>query len=372
MGGPLSDVRVVEFAGLGPAPFGAMMLADFGADVVRIDRPGAGTAHPAIRAGEQVLGRGKRSIVLDVKSPEGLERCIRLVESADVLIEGFRPGVMERLGLGPDVLLAINPRLVYARMTGWGQDGPLARSAGHDLNYIALTGALHAIGSSSRPVPPLNLLGDFGGGSLYLVFGIMAALHHARRTGYGQVIDCAIVDGTASLMGFIYGMSAAGEWAGERESNFLDGGAPYYGVYQCRDGHWITIACIEPQFYEELRTRLNLSDEIFGRQEDRGDWPAMRAALEEIFLQEPRDHWCRLLEGTDVCFAPVLSMSEAADHQHVAGRGIFVDAFGLKQPAPAPRLGLTAASIASPAPAPDANRHSILTDWLAEGVRAPG
>ncbi|AXU20210.1 CoA transferase [Novosphingobium sp. ERN07] len=352
--GPLKGLRVIEFSGIGPAPFAAMLLADMGADVIRIDRPNAPI--------EYVLARGKRSIALDMKQAADREMAIELIGEAEILIEGFRPGVMERLGLGPEPMLATNSKLVYGRMTGWGQYGPLAQAAGHDLNYIAISGALHAIGlAEGPPLPPLNLVGDFGGGSLYLVMGLLAALSHARATGQGQVVDAAMSDGASSLMGLFYGLKARGEWNDARSANFLDGAAPYYRCYRCADGGWVSIAAIEPQFWAQLRERVGLIDPLFDRRDDTASWPEMSQALENIFATRTRDQWCDLLEGSDACFAPVLSLSEAPLHPHNQARGTFTsDA----QAAPAPRFSVTPARNGDDPPLTDADREAIIRDWL--------
>lgn len=352
--GPLKGLRVIEFSGIGPAPFAAMLLADMGADVIRIDRPNAPI--------EYVLARGKRSIALDMKQAADREMAIELIGEAEILIEGFRPGVMERLGLGPEPMLATNSKLVYGRMTGWGQYGPLAQAAGHDLNYIAISGALHAIGlAEGPPLPPLNLVGDFGGGSLYLVMGLLAALSHARATGQGQVVDAAMSDGASSLMGLFYGLKARGEWNDARSANFLDGAAPYYRCHRCADGGWVSIAAIEPQFWAQLRERVGLIDPLFDRRDDTASWPEMSQALENIFATRTRDQWCDLLEGSDACFAPVLSLSEAPLHPHNQARGTFTsDA----QAAPAPRFSVTPARNGDDPPLTDADREAIIRDWL--------
>ena len=302
--GPLSGLKVVEFAGIGPGPFCGMLLSDLGADVVRIDRKGGGRGSKF-----DVTARGRRSVALDLKTPEAVEACLKLMASADAVFEGFRPGVMERLGLGPEVALKRNPKLVYGRMTGWGQFGPYANAAGHDMNYIAITGALHAIGTKDKPIPPLNLVGDFGGGALYLAFGLMAGVISARQTGKGQVIDCAMSDGAASLMAMFYGMKGSGGWRGDdRRANMLDGGAHFYDTYQCSDGRWISIGSIEPQFYALLRQLAGLSDAAFDAQMAREAWPSLKQKLDDIFRTKTRDEWCRIMEGTDVCFAPVLTI----------------------------------------------------------------
>ena len=352
--GPLTGFRVVEFAGLGPGPFACMMLADMGAEVVTLDRPGAS------KNLQSTIGRGRRIVELDLKDSAARNQAFDLLEHADALIEGFRPGVMERLGLGPDVVHARNPRLVYGRMTGWGQEGPLAQAAGHDINYISVTGALAAIGPSERPVPPLNLVGDFGGGALYLVVGVLAALLEAKGSGKGQVVDAAMCDGAASLMSMFFDFAAAGRWQGGRESNFLDGGAHFYGVYQCACGHFISVGSIEPQFYALLRQLAGLSDQAFDAQMDREAWPSLRQRVAQIFRTKTRDEWCRLMEGTDVCFAPVLSLSEAPLHPHMAARKTFVERHGLTQPAPAPRFSRTPSVIRESAKADIA---SLISEW---------
>jgi alpha-methylacyl-CoA racemase len=340
--GPLAGFRIVEFAGIGPGPFACMMLADMGAEVVTLDRVGARKNH------KSAAGRGRKVVELDLKDKAALAQALELLEHADALVEGFRPGVMERLGLGPDVVRLRNPRLVYGRMTGWGQEGPLAQSAGHDINYISLTGALAAIGTTERPVPPLNLVGDFGGGALYLVVGVLAALLEAKKSGRGQVVDAAMCDGAASLMSMFFDFAAMGRWSAERESNFLDGGAHFYGVYQCACGDFISIGSIEPQFYALLRQLAGLTDHAFDAQMDRSTWPALRQRLAEIFCTKTRDEWCRIMEGTDVCFAPVLTIAEAPSHPHMAARKTFVERHGVTQPAPAPRFSRTPSAIREP------------------------
>ncbi|QPH52982.1 CaiB/BaiF CoA transferase family protein [Pontivivens ytuae] len=355
--GPLKGIRVVEFAGLGPGPFAAMWLADMGADVVRIDRPGGGDLFPM---DYDVLARGRRSVVADLKSEEGHALALSLIGKADLLIEGFRPGVMERLGLGPDVALAANPRVIYGRMTGWGQDGPLAHAAGHDIDYIALTGALHAIGSEA-PVPPLNLVGDFGGGGMYLVAGLLAALVERGTSGKGQVVDAAITDGTAHLMAMIYGMAANGLWQDRRASNALDGAAHYYRCYECADGKWLAVGAIEPQFYACL---LELTGaDCTAPQHDPASWPELSARLAALFATRPRAEWMELLEGTDACVAPVLSLAEAPEHPHNAARRTFETRDGVTQPAPAPRLSRTPGALDRPPPARGADLDDVLKDW---------
>ncbi len=340
--GPLAGYRIVEFAGIGPGPFACMLLADMGAEVVTLDRVGAR------KNMKSVAGRGRRMVELDLKDRGAIAQVLDLLAGADALIEGFRPGVMERLGLGPDVVLARNPKLVYGRMTGWGQQGPLAQAAGHDINYISLTGALAAIGPAERPVPPLNLVGDFGGGALYLVVGVLAALLEASKSGKGQVVDAAMCDGAASLMAMFFDMRAIGRWSEGRERNFLDGGAHFYGVYECACGNFISIGSIEPQFYELLREHAGLTDPAFDAQMDRNAWPALKAKLTQIFKSKTREAWCKIMEGTDICFAPVLTMAEAPDHPHMAARSVFVERHGVTQPAPAPRFSRTQSTIREP------------------------
>lgn len=361
--GPLNGVRVLEFAGIGPGPFCCMLLSDMGAEVVRIDRAGA----RAFR--KDATARGRRSVALDMKQPADVETALALIEKADVLVEGFRPGVMERLGVGPDAALKRNPKLVYGRMTGWGQTGPLAHAAGHDINYIALSGALHAIGRKDEaPAPPLNLVGDYGGGALYLAMGICAALFEAQRSGQGQVIDAAITDGTASLMSVMYSLRASGIWSDDRAGNLLDGGAHFYDVYKTADGKYVTIGSIEPQFYALLLDKLDLKDDAaFSAQMNKSEWPALKEKLAAVIKTKTRDEWTELLEGTDVCFAPVLDMAEAPGHPHNVARQTFADVGGLVQPAPAPRFSRTPAAIQGPAAEPGADTDAVLADW---GVKA--
>lgn len=360
MSGPLTGVRVVEFEGIGPAPFCGMLLSDLGADVIRIDGPRS-------RSGggpKDVTGRGRRSISLDLKSEEGRETCLKLLEKADAMIEGYRPGVLERLGLGPDVVLARNPKLVYGRMTGWGQFGPLSQAAGHDLNYIALTGALWATGREGQPpAPPLNLIGDYGGGALYLAFGLLAGVIHARATGQGQVIDAAMTDGAASLTSMFWGMRAAGIWEDRRDANLLDGGAHFYDTYETSDGKWVSIGSIEPQFYQLLVAKAGLPVEDFSSYMDKSQWPALSEKIAAVFKTKTRDEWCAIMEGTDVCFAPVLSWSEAATHPHNVARATFIEVEGITQPAPAPRFSATPGSVRAVAPKPGAHSDAILSDW---------
>ncbi len=357
--GPLNGVKVVEFAGIGPGPFCCMLLSDMGADVVRIDRKGGRAM------AKDVTARGRRSVALDLKDANDVAVARALVEKADVLIEGFRPGVMERLGLGPDEAFTCNPKLVYGRMTGWGQSGPLANAAGHDLNYIALSGALHAMGrKDAPPSPPLNLVGDYGGGALYLALGVCAALIERQRSGKGQVVDAAITDGTASLMGVMYGLRASGIWSAERDSNLLDGGAPFYDVYETADGTFVTIGSLEPQFYALLLDKLGLKDDpLFAAQMDRSQWPAMSEKIATVIKTKTREEWTTLLEGTDACFAPVLTMAEAPSHPHNVAREAFTEVAGVVQPAPAPRFSRTPGAIQGPAAAPGADTEKVLADW---------
>ena len=356
--GPLKGVKVLEFAGLGPAPFCAMMLADMGADVVRIDRPGAQGG-----GASEVLARGRRSISLNMKDAGDLAICRDLIGKAEILIEGFRPGVMERLGLGPDAAFALNPSLVYGRMTGWGQTGPLAQAAGHDINYIALTGALEAIGTTEAPVPPLNLVGDFGGGAMFLAFGVLAGLTHARSTGEGQVVDAAIVDGATALMASQHQLAAMGLWNTRRGENLLDGGAHFYGVYACADGKHVSIGPLEPQFYALLMDKLRIDPASMPASWNNDDWAGAKARLAEVFLGRTRDEWCALLEGSDVCFAPVLNYEESPLHHHMAERAVYCEIDGVRQAAPAPRFSLTPGAIQGAASKPGADREVVLTSW---------
>ncbi|MDD9939701.1 MAG: CaiB/BaiF CoA-transferase family protein, partial [Myxococcales bacterium] len=356
-------MRVVELAGLGPAPFAAMLLADMGAEVVRIDRrerAGSSRAEPHW----DLLNRGKRSVALDLKRAEGVEAVLSMVTKADGLIEGFRPGVTERLGLGPDVCLARNPRLVYGRMTGWGQDGPLAQAAGHDINYIALAGALAHIGRRDQaPTVPLNLVGDFGGGGMLLAFGMACAWLEAARSGRGQVVDAAMVDGTAVLMTMLHAFAARGAWSDVRGDNLLDTGAPFYDTYETADGRFVAVGALEPQFYQELMRLTGLDAERFGQQMDRRMWPALRAALAEAFKQHSLAEWCGRMEGSDACFAPVLTMGEAASHPHNRARGTFAEREGIRQPAPAPRFSRTVPELPASPPHPGQDTGAVLRAW---------
>jgi alpha-methylacyl-CoA racemase len=342
--GPLSGTRIVEFAGIGPGPFAAMLLSDMGAEIIRIDRKGGRSPSKM-----EVTYRGRRAVALDMKKPEAVETALRLIDKADALIEGFRPGVMERLGVGPDVCLKRNPKLVYGRMTGWGQTGPLTMAAGHDINYIALTGALHGIGhKGGKPVPPLNLVGDFGGGALYLAFGIACGLLEAGKSGKGQVIDAAMTDGAASLMAMFFGMHAMGMWKDERGENLLDSAAHFYDTYETKDGKFVALGSIEPQFYKELLEKTGIADPAFAAQMDRGAWPALKEKLAAVIKTKTRDEWDAIMAGSDVCYAPVLSLAEAPKHPHNEARKTFVDVGGVVQPAPAPRFSRTVPEVQGP------------------------
>jgi alpha-methylacyl-CoA racemase len=366
--GPLAGVKVVEIAGIGPGPHACMLLADLGADVIRIDRPGGqlltGGSH-------DLLNRGRPSVALDLKKPDAVETVLRLVEDADVLVEGMRPGVTERIGIGPDACLARNPRLVYGRMTGWGQTGPWASAAGHDMNYIAITGTLFGLGQvKEKPQFPTNLVGDFGGGSTYLVIGVLAALLEARLSGQGQVVDAAIVDGTASLNAMGAAFLASGTFKEERAANLLDGGAPYYDIYETSDGRHMSVGALEPQFYEAFVDLLGIRESAPDRYDaDRAD--ELRAVIADRFGQRTQAEWSAVFDGTDACVAPILPMSEAVDHPHIKERGVFVEKDGLVQPAPAPRFSRTEATLdLPPAPAPGAHTREVLTAWGIPGVDA--
>ena len=364
MQGPLSRYRVIEIAGIGPGPFSAMMLADMGAEVIRVDRAQSVAGRDPAQPSRDVLNRGRRSVGVDLKHPDGVETVLKLVEQADALVEGFRPGVAERLGIGPEVCLARNPRLVYGRMTGWGQDGTYAAMSGHDINYIALSGSLSAFGrKGDAPVPPLNLVGDFGGGGMLMAFGIVCGLLEAQRSGEGQVVDAAMVDGSALLATFIYGMRALGAWQDERGTNILDTGAWFYEVYETADGEYVSFGSLEPQFFAELIRLTGLADEGLPEQMDRTTWPAMKDRLAAVIKTKTRDEWCQLMEGTDVCFAPVLGMAEAPSHPHNRHRGTFVDVAGVAQPAPAPRFSRTPGAIAMPPPHAGQHTIEVLGDW---------
>ena len=375
MAGPLTGYRIIEIAGIGPGPFAAMLLADMGAEVIRVERaqsvrgPAPDTPH------FDVMLRGRRNIAIDLKHPDGVATLLDLVERADALIEGFRPGVMERLGVGPDVCLARNPKLVFGRMTGWGQEGMYAQAAGHDINYIALAGALAHFGRAGEaPVPPLNMVGDFGGGGMFLAYGVVCALLEAQRSGQGQVVDTAMVDGAAVLMSMFWAFKSAGIFdENRRGTNLLDTGAHFYDVFECADGQYVSLGSIEPQFYAELLRLTGLTgDPEFAKQMDQSQWPHLKQRLREVFLQKTRAEWCEIMEATDVCFAPVLTMSEAAGHPHNVERRTFVEVAGVTQPAPAPRFSRTTPEIVS-APA-HAGQHSreVLTDWGVPAERIEG
>lgn len=367
MPGPLAGIRVIEMVGIGPCPFAAMMLADMGAEVIRIDRkavPGAPNPFPMLGTKHDVMARGRKSLALDLKLPQAREVMLALVDRADILLEGFRPGVMERLGLGPGDCMARNPKLVYGRVTGWGQHGPLAQAAGHDINYLALSGMLHAMGRAGQPpAPPLNLVGDFGGGAMMLAFGVVCAALEARSSGKGQVVDAAMTDGAALLGAMMYGLRTHGSWRDAREANMLDGGAPFYDTYACADGKFVAIGAIEPQFYARLLELAGANDPDFGRQWDRAGWPGLKQKFAVLFATRPRDEWCRLLEGSDACFAPVLDMAEAPQHPHNRARGTFVDIGGVTQPAPAPRFSRTAPQAGEAAHAPGQDSAAVLAGW---------
>ncbi|HKS47724.1 MAG TPA: CaiB/BaiF CoA-transferase family protein [Amycolatopsis sp.] len=364
MSGPLNGLRVVELAGIGPGPHAAMVLADLGADVVRVERPSGGLE---ITAGKpDHLLRGRRSVAANLKTDEGRQTVLRLAAKADVLLEGLRPGVAERLGVGPEQCHAVNPALVYGRMTGWGGDGPLAQRAGHDINYISLTGALHALGrAGERPTAPLNLVGDFGGGSMFLVTGVLAALWERERSGRGQVVDAAMVDGTSVLLQMIWAFRGAGSWTDERGANLLDSGAPFYDTYTCADGKWVAVGALEPQFYAALLAGLGLDGEDLPAQLDRSGWPRLRARFTEVFVSKTRDEWAGIFAGTDACVTPVLAFDEVATHPHLAARGTIVDIDGVPQAAPAPRFSRTVTTIPQPPPIPGADTEAVLAGWEA-------
>ncbi len=355
--GPLSGIKIVEFAGIGPGPFAAMLLSDMGADIIRIDRKGGRSPSRG-----EITYRGRSAVAFDMKKPEAVEAALKLIDAADGLIEGFRPGVMERLGVGPQICLERNPKLVYGRMTGWGQTGSLAHAAGHDINYIALSGALHGIGlRGGKPVPPLNLVGDFGGGALYLVMGMLAALLEAQRSGKGQVVDAAMTDGAASLMAMFYGMKSMGMWSDARGENLLDSGAHFYDTYETKDGKFVAIGSIEPQFYQELLRRCGIADPAFAAQMDRASWGMLKDKLAAVFKTKSRDEWDAIMLGSDVCYAPVLNLSEAPNHPHNRARETFVEVDGVTQPGPAPRFSRTPGAVQGPPQA--ANNRSSLGRW---------
>ena len=371
--GPLSGFKIIEMAGIGPGPFCGMMLSDMGAEVVRVERIGAGNKAP-----KDVLARNRRSIGVDLKRAEGVEAVLRLIDSADAVFEGFRPGVMERLGLGPEICLERNGKIVYGRMTGWGQSGPMAQAAGHDINYIALAGALHAIGrKGEKPVPPLNLVGDFGGGGMLLAFGMVCALLEAQKSGEGQVVDAAMVDGTASLMAMFYSMAAGGAFSENRGTNMLDGGAHFYDTYETKDEKYICIGSIEPQFYAELIEKAGLDEAKYTPQMNQGSWLQLTEDLSEVFRSKTQAEWCDIMEGSDVCFAPVLSIFEAPTHPHNVARKSYLEVDGVMQQAPAPRFSRTEAAISGGARIPGEDTLAVLEDYgfdqtEIEGLRASG
>ncbi len=362
--GPLSGVKIVELAGIGPGPFSGMLLSDMGADIVRVDR--AQQVNPAAfdKPNLEPMYRGRRSIGVDLKNPDGVELVLRLVEQADALIEGYRPGVTERLGLGPDVCLARNPKLVYGRMTGWGQDGPMAQAAGHDINYIALAGALAHFGrAGGKPTPPINLVGDFGGGGMFMAFGVVCGILEARASGKGQVLDVAMVDGSAVLMSMMWGLKKIGFWDERLGENVLDTGAPFYDTYETADGKFVSLGSLEPQFYAELIQRLGLAEEELPMQMDRNGWDTMREKFTALFKTKTRDAWDAILRGTDACYAPVLTMSEAAEDAHIKARQTIIERDGVQQPAPAPRFSRTVPEVQRPAPWPGQHTDEALRDW---------
>ncbi len=361
--GPLAGIRVIELKGLGPGPYAGMLLADLGADVVVVERSATPTGI-AIPSSKDVTSRGKRSIVLDIKKPEGLTALLRMVEHADVLFEGFRPGVAERLGIGPEACHERNPALIYGRLTGWGQNGPLSRTAGHDINYISLNGVLAAMGTPEKPVPPLNVIGDYAGGSLFLVVGIIAAMLEAKQSGKGQVVDASVVDGSANLMSFFHGLQHLGQWSAERRgSNLFDGGASFYDAYETSDGKFVSVAPLEPQFYAEFVERLGLGMDEFGEQSGPGQWPEVRTRLEGIFKTKSRDEWCEIFEGSDACVAPVLDFAEAPEHPHNVARDTYIEVGGVVQPAPAPKFSRSVSDTPDAPRAEGADSVDVLRDF---------
>ena len=371
--GPLTGVKIIELAGIGPAPFCGMLLADLGADVLRIDRKAGGARSIDIDPARDILNRGRRSIAMDLKHPEAIEALLGLVEKADIFIEGFRPGVTERMGLGPDACLARNSKLVYGRMTGWGQTGPLAQTSGHDINYLALSGALHLIGrKGEKPLPPLNLVGDMGGGGLFLAFGLVCALLESRTSGQGQVVDAAMIEGAALQLSAVLMMRAVGHLKEERGTNLTDTGAHFYEVYETSDGGFISIASLEKPFYDQLISLLELDPAECAGHMNPANWTRLKALFAETFRKKTRDEWCALLEGTDVCFAPVLSLTEAPGHPHIAARGTFRDHDGMVQPAPSPRFSRTPGEIAGPSRAAGADGRAILADLGLTGAQIDG
>lgn len=362
--GPLAGIRIVELGGVGPTPFCCMLLSDLGADILRIDRPPGYDGGAPVEPRFNLLNRGRRSAALDLKNAAAVEAVLKLVRGADAVVEGFRPGVAEKLGLGPDECLTANPRLVYGRMTGWGQDGPLAHAPGHDVNYVSLTGVLHSVGrAGGPPVIPLNLAGDFGGGSLYLALGLVSALLESRSSGQGQVIDAAMVDGSASLMTLFYGLHAAGYWNDERGTNRLDSGAPWYDVYETKDGRWLSVGSNEARFWRNTLRLLGVPEDDMPDQHDRSRWPEMRTRLAAVLRTRTRDEWCALAEDQEVCIAPVLSLTEAPDHPHLRARGTFVEVEGVVQPAPAPRFSRTPGAIQGPPAEPGQHTDEVLGGW---------
>ena len=359
MAGPLAGLKILELGSIGPGPHAAMVLADLGADVVRIDRPSGGLT----LARRDFALRGRRSVAADLKTDQGRETVLQLAEKADVLVEGLRPGVTERLGVGPDECAARNPRLVYARMTGWGQYGPMATRAGHDINYISITGALHAIGAADKPVPPLNLVGDFGGGSMLLVIGILAALAERANSGKGQVVDAAMVDGVSLLSQMFWSLRSAGAWTDERANNLLDGGAPFYGTYRCADGRFVAVGSLEPQFYAELLKGLGLDDADLPKQSDRAGWPVLRERFTTAFAAKPRDEWAAIFADVDACVTPVLTFEEAASHPHLAARNTLIEVDGVVQAAPAPRFSRTPAATPTPPGESGNDNAEVFADW---------
>lgn len=376
--GPLTGLRIIEITGIGPGPLCGMLLADMGAEVLRIDRPIEQHGESPISGRHDLLARGRRSVAVDLKRPQGVETLLRLVERADALFEGFRPGVMERLGVGPEVCLGRNPALVYGRMTGWGQTGPLAKTVGHDINYIALAGALEPIGrAGGPPVPPLNLVGDFGGGGVFLALGIVSGILEARESGRGQVVDAAMVDGSSVLMTLFHAMRNVGTWSGPRGTNFLDSGAPFYDAYETADGKYIAVGAIEPQFYADLLERVGLDSAELPPQMASASWPVIKEQFRTVFKTKTRDEWCDLLEGTDACFAPVLALDEVYEHPHHRARASFIEVDGIRQPAPAPRFDRTPSTVARPPPIAGEHTDEALSDWGFDeaeiaGLRAAG
>ena len=360
--GPLNGVRIVEIAGIGPGPLAATMLSDMGADVVRVDRKTGPRINPMSGTKYELDGRGRRSVTIDLKHPEGAKACLELIDKADIVIEGFRPGVMERLGLGPDVALARNPKLIYGRMTGWGQDGPYAQMAGHDYNYVAISGAAFAVGTAEQPVPPLNYVGDYAG-TLVLVAGVLAALANVRGGGQGQVVDTAMCEAASFISTTFHAMAGLGYYKEQRAANELDGGAPYYGAYKCSDGEWITIGSIEPQFYAELLAKLGLTDRFATCQRDPSRHAEMREAFTAVIAGKSRDEWCAIMDGSDVCFAPILRFSEAPNHPHMKARGHFVTVDGVVQPGPVPRFSATPGAVQGGPPMIGQHSESALLDW---------